>query len=414
MSVESTATAGGQVRAARTRRERLARGAVAAAYLVQGLCFAAVLTQVPALKDKFRFSDGALALILLAVPVVAGAGSLLAGALSPRYGSRIVLRVAALGVCAGMAGIGLAGSRLVLYLAVAFFGLVLGAVDATMNMQGVAVQRWYGRSILASFHGVWSLAGIAGALATAAADKRHLQLAVALGAVAVVAAVISLSAGPLLLPIAEERAHAAPDRAAPVEPPVPAATEDTAPAIPWKPIVLIGIAVMVMYIADSATSNWSAVYLRDELHGRPGVPALGLAAYLTFQVLGRATADRVVRRFGPVPTVAAGGIVGLVGMTTVALAPTPWVGIAGFAVVGAGLCVVVPQSFTAAGALDPTRSGVAIARVNLFNYAGFVVGAALIGAVAEAANLRWAFTVPAVLALAIVALARAFRVRQAA
>jgi MFS family permease len=171
---------------------------------------------------------------------------------------------------------------------------------------------------------------------------------------------------------------------------------------------------MVMYIADSATSNWSAVYLRDELHGGPGVPALGLAAYLTFQVLGRAVADRIVRRFGAVRTVAVGGAIGVIGMAVVALAPAPWLGIAGFAIVGAGLCVVVPQSFTAAGALDPTGSGVAIARVNLFNYAGFVVGAALIGAVAAAANLRWAFAVPAVLALAIVALAPAFRIARLA
>src|SRR6266508_4207991 len=265
-----------------TRRHREARAAVAGAYLVQGLCFAAVRTQVPALKQKFGFTDGELALILLAVPVVAGGGSLLAGLLAPRLGSRPVLRVAGLGVCAAMVGIGLAGSRAALIAAVTLLGLVLGAVDATMNMQGVAVQRWYGRSILASFHGVWSLAGIAGALATAAADRLDLALPVALGVVA-----------------------------------------------------------------------------------------------------------------------------------AVGVAPTPWLGIVGFAIVGAGLCVVVPLSFTTAGTLDPTGSGVAIARVNLFNYAGFVVGAALIGIVAEAAGRRWAFAVPAGLAVLVVTLARSFQVRAA-
>jgi MFS family permease len=94
----------------------------------------------------------------------------------------------------------------------------------------------------------------------------------------------------------------------------------------------------------------------------------------------------------------------------VALAPTPLVGITGFAIVGFGLCVVVPQSFSAAGALDPTGSGVAIARVNLFNYVGFVVGGALIGVINDAAGLRWAFAVPGILALAILGLAPAFRI----
>src|SRR2546429_1039183 len=97
-------------------------------------------------------------------------------------------------------------------------------------------------------------------------------------------------------------------------------------------------------------------------------------------------------------------------MAVVATAPSPLVGVIGFAIVGGGLCVVVPQSFSAAGALDPTGSGVAIARVNLFNYIGFVVGAGLVGAVAKGASLRWAFAVPAVLALGIVALAPSFGV----
>jgi len=98
----------------------------------------------------------------------------------------------------------------------------------------------------------------------------------------------------------------------------------------------------------------------------------------------------------------------------VVVAPNPATGIAGFAIVGAGLCVVVPQSFSAAGAVDQGGTGVAIARVNLFNYVGFVVGAALIGAVAEGANLRLAFAVPAVLMLGIVALARDFSTRSMA
>ena len=174
--------------------------------------------------------------------------------------------------------------------------------------------------------------------------------------------------------------------------------------------MLVGLAVMFMYISDSATSNWSAVYLRDALHGSRSIAPLGLSAYLTCQVLGRSAADRLVRRFGPVRVVAAGGLIGAAGMTVVAAAPGPAVGILGFAIVGAGLCVVVPQSFSAAGALDPTGSGVAVARVNLFNYVGFVVGAALIGTVAKGTSLRWAFVVPAALALVIVALAPSFAV----
>jgi MFS family permease len=165
-----------------------------------------------------------------------------------------------------------------------------------------------------------------------------------------------------------------------------------------------------MYISDSATSNWSAKYLQDALRASNSVAPLGLAGYLLCQMLGRLVADWPVRRLGPVLPVAVGGVIGVAGMTLVAVARAPGLAITGFAIVGFGLCVVVPQSFSAAGALDPTGSGVAIARVNLFNYVGFVVGAGLIGVVDQAAGLRWAFAVPAVLCLGIVGLAPSFRI----
>ena len=385
--------------------DRRARVAASGAFAMQGLCFAGVLTQVPALRDRFGFSELALSLILLTVPVVAGVGSLLAGALAPRVGSAAVLRVAGLGVCAGVAAIGLANQRPALYVAVTAFGLAVGAVDATMNMQGVAVQRRYGRSLIASCHAWWSIAGIVGSLVTAGTARLEWSLAASLGLVAVVGAVISLASGPWLL----RSDGSTPSAASPAVAPEPGGAWK-ATKIPWRPLLLLGLAVMLVFIAESSTSNWSAVFLRDALDASRSVAPLGLAAYLAFQLAGRTVADRIVGRFGAVTTLAVGGLLAAAGFGIVAAASVPAVAIGGFAVVGVGLCAVVPLSFSGAGALDPHETGVAIARVNLFNYAGFVVGAALVGVIAEVAGLRVAFAVPAVLALGIVALAPAFRV----
>jgi MFS family permease len=379
-------------------RDRVARSGAAGAYFVQGMCFAALLTQVDVLKDKFGFTAAELSLVLLAVPVVAGVGSVLAGVLAARIGSAPVLRAGGIGVAAAITAVGLADERLTLYLVLSLVGLFLGLVDATMNMQGVAVQRRYGRPVLASFHGVWSVGGIAGAGATALTGYLRWPLPATLGTVAAVGAAIALAAGPRLLRRDEELA-AAPDPAA------------AAARIPWAPIVAVGTAMMFMYIADSATSNWGSVYLHDGLHSSHSVAALALAAYQTCMVVGRALTDRLVARFGAVRTVGGGALVGAAGLMIVAAASGPAVGIAGFAVLGLGMCVVVPQSFTAADQLDPAGTGLAVARVNLFNYAGFVIGAALIGFVADTRGLRVAFVVPAVLALGIVALARTFRPR---
>jgi predicted MFS family arabinose efflux permease len=263
-----------------------------------------------------------------------------------------------------------------------------------MNMQGVAVERRYGRPVLASFHAAWSAGGIAGGLATAGASKLGWSTLAGLATTAVIGCALSLAAGPYELRREDESS---------VE-------EAVAAQIPWRPVVLIGVAMMLVYVADSATSNWSTVFLDKVLHASTSVAALGLVVYQACMLLGRAGADRLVARFGATRAVAAGAIVGAAGLLMVAAAPTATIGLVGFAVLGLGLCVVVPQSFSAAGRLDPASTGVAIARVNLFNYIGFVVGAALIGAVAEGAGLRLAFVVPAVLTLGVVGLAGSFAV----
>jgi MFS family permease len=381
--------------------DRRARQAAGIYFFVQGLCFAGLLSQVPTLQHKLDVSDAELSLILPLVPIIAGVGSVLAGVFAPRFGSSRLLRLTGPLVPVAIALVGVVPNKFALYPAIALVGLLLGAVDATMNMQAVAVQTRYGRSLLASFHATWSVGGILGALVTAGShlDALDLPLAAGLGLVAAAGLLIDVIGGRGLLDRAEESGARRGEAAAPVP----------APRIPWRPIMLVGLAVTIVYIADSATSNFSTKYLQDVLHAAASVAPLGLAAYLTFQLLGRALADRQVNRFGAVRPVALGGVVGVVGMTVVALAPAPIWAVVGFGAVGLGLSVVVPMSFSAAGVLDPTNSGVAIARVNLFNYVGFVVGAGLTGAVASAASLRWAFAVPAVLAVGVVVLAPSFR-----
>jgi MFS family permease len=382
-----------------TTRTQRARVAVAVCFFVQGFCFAALLTKVNVLKDRFGFSDGELSLVLLVVPVVAGLGSVLAGLFAARLGSAPVLRAGGLTVALAVAGTGAVDTRAQLFGALALLGIGLGVVDATMNMQGSALERRYGRPILSSLHGVWSTGAMAGALATAAMAALDFSTAQALGTAAAIGAALALAAGPVLLRRAEQERAGAPVVAGAVA------------ALPWRPIALVGTAMMVMFIADSATSNWSAVFLDDVLSASESVAALGLFAYQLFMVAGRSVGDRLVRRWGMAPVIRVGAAIGGIGLLVAAAAPVPAVGIAGFALQGVGLCVVVPLSFSAAGRLDPAGTGVAIARVNLFNYAGFVIGAGLIGAVAELADLRLAFVVPAVLTAVIVALAPAFAAR---
>jgi MFS family permease len=386
-----------------TARDRWARRCASAYFAVQGLSFAAVISQVTPFRDKYGLDETRLTITLAAVPIIAGVGSVLAGVLAPRIGSAAVLRVAALGVATMTAATGFVDEVTYFYASVALFGLFLGAVDAAMNMQGTAVQRRYGRSILASCHAWWSIAGIGAALAAIwAAD--HLTQRQYLGGAAAVGIVIALGAAWGLL----RRSHETPT--------APALVSATGAVVARRgvTVALIGMALMTMFIGDAATTNWSGIFLRDVLAASDAVVPSALFAYLVFQFLGRTAADSIIGRIGAVRTVLVGATVAAGGFAVVAVAPRWPVAVAGFALVGLGLSVVVPLTFSAADALDPEGTGTVIAKVNLFNYAGVIVGSAVIGVVAgtgdDDGRLRLAFVVPAALVVLILALAPSFRV----
>jgi MFS family permease len=377
------------------QRARRGRRAAYAAFGVQGLSFAALVTRIPEIQKAHDLPDSTLALVLLAVPVVAGVGSVLAGTLMPRYGSGPVLRVAQPLVLLSVVAIGIAPGDWALYAATALFGLFVGAVDASMNAQAVTAETLYGKSLLTGFHAVWSAAGILAGLWIALANRVDLALGTGFAIPAAIGLAVSLSGGHRLYPREMESTGPSGDQ-----------LKAAAKRVPWKPIVIIGVAVTCMYIADSATSSYSAKYLKDDLHATGTVAPLAYVAYQICMMLSRTGADFVVRAYGAARVVAVGSVVGGLGLLTAALAPDAGVAIAGFAVAGLGLAVVVPTSFSAAGKLDPTGLGIAVARVNVFNYVGFVLGAVVAGAVAS--NLWIAYAIGAALTLVGLAAAKGF------
>jgi Na+/melibiose symporter-like transporter len=271
------------------------------------------------------------------------------------------------------------------------FGLGLGAVDAGMNMQGVAVERRYGRTVLNGFHSLWSLLGLAGALWASAAYSLPLEVTMAIPMVLAVAG--SLYAGPRLCTIEEEKVEA---------------TVSAAGRFPWQPIIPLCLAMGFLYVGDASVSNFSTVFMQDILRAGPAVIPLAYAAYQATTLVIRLGGDLAVRRYGPAAIVRIGGAIATLGFLGVVLAPSQPLAIVAFGLTGMGLSVVAPQSFSAAGRLDPAGTGVAIARVNLFNYVGFIVGAALVGGIAGVADMRVAFAAPLVLSAVIIVLARGF------
>ncbi|MFI6981986.1 MFS transporter [Embleya sp. NPDC050154] len=376
---------------------RRARFSLLACFLIQGASFALLVTRIPAIQRRYDMGDGTLTAVLSVVPIVAGVGSVLAGALAKRYGSHTVLRVSQPIVCAILIGVG-AGDRLWQLAIVLFvFGLSLGAVDATMNMQGVAIQGRAGRSIMLGFHASYSLGGLAGAGVAGLCAWGDVALVWMYAGAAVLTVPALLVVGPGYL-----RADTAAPATEPVDP------ERPAYKLPWRPLIPLCLVMTFAYIGDSTVANWSAVYLEKVLDSSEAFAVVPYIAYMITTLIGRGVGDLGVRRWGMVNVVRGGAVVAAAGFAVVLAAPHAAVGLLGFVILGVGLCVLVPQTFAAGGRQSPRDADEAVARLNIFNYVGFLIGTPLVGGIADLASFRVAMLVPLFLVLAVVPLARAF------
>jgi MFS family permease len=373
-----------------------ARAATAVAFLTQGMVLLSLTTRLPDFQDKWHLSDVTLSLILLMMILLAGAGSVVAEALAKRRDSALLLRAGLLVVAVSVPVLCVAPTSSVYVAGVAGYGLGLGVVDASTNMQAVAIEHRYGRPILPSFHGAWTLGGILGATLTFGMSHLPLEAAAVVGVVPLVVAF------------------------APYLPRDHGPTElSTTVAVPWRPILLVGSAMVLFYMVDTAATTWGPVYLDGTLDAPSGLAALATLPYLGATLLARAVGDRLVDRHGAVWLLRISGVVAAAALAVIVFAPTWVVAVIGFTLLGGAVATIAPLSFSAAGAIasgDDDSAGERIdktdqvvARFNQFNYVGALLGAVLTGAVGSG-DLRLGFAVPMVLVLGIIPLATQFAI----
>jgi MFS family permease len=371
--------------------------------------------RVPAVKAALGTSDGPLGLAMLGLGVGAAASLLVAGRVVARFGSRPVVRVAGVAVCASLAGPGLAGDLPLLAVTLGLVGAASGLLDVAMNAHGALVERGYGRSIMASLHGLWSVGGLLGAVTGGLAARagwspaRHFAVAaLCLGATVVVGT-------RRLLPAAADAAPTGPVPAAPgapVQGPGGPREDGGRPGrgsgVPWSaPLLVLGVVGFSSFFGEGSAHDWSAIYLHDVLDTSAGMAAAGFAAFSLAMAAVRFAGDRLSARFGPVRLVRASGLVAATGFGLGLLAHQPLAGVAGFALLGAGLACVVPVTFSAAGHLGGGLAGVAISRVAAISYLATFVGPPVIGLVADLTSLTLALAIPVALAGVVALCARA-------
>lgn len=372
------------------RAPRAYRLALSVFFFIQGIIFASWAIRIPDIKQSLQLSDAELGWMLLAIPGGQLAGMALSGYLVSRFGSRLMMLTGAFLYPAALVLVGAAGSMIWLASALVFFGLCGNLINIAANTQAVGVELLYRRSILASFHGLWSLAGFTGGLIGQFMVSHHqtplLHYAIIL---AITLLLIASSAAYLLPRDVTKSKH-----------------EKTSIFVkPDNNIILLGFITFACMICEGTMFDWSGVYFEKEVHAPLEWSRLGYIAFMSAMASGRFAADYFITRFGVKPMLKGSGLVILTGLLLSVIFPSIIPATIGFLLVGLGVASVVPMSYSLAGRSKKIAPGVALAMVSSIGFFGFLLGPPIIGFVAEGFGLRWSFTLIAVLGLGTTLLA---------
>jgi MFS family permease len=366
---------------------RRARRATAVVFAVHGCVVGSFAARIPWLASHVGVEIGQLGLALL----MPGIGALVAmpfsGRLAHRYAFRPLVRTTIVAFCTSLVLTAWPTSLAPLCVVLLAFGATAGLADMAMNAQGVLVEGALGRSVMSSFHGLWSVGVLVGSAGSAFASHAGIDARLQFAVTALLLSATGVAAARFLLE----------------DPTVTTTAPPPAFALPTRPVLLIGLVGLCAVFGELAGAEWSALYVERELGGSASTAALAVSAFAITMAAVRLVGDRVVRRLGPVRTVRLSGACAVTGAVAVVLAPDLAVGLGGFALLGIGVAIVVPLVFAAAGRVGPHPAR-SIAGVAGVAYGSGLVAPGVMAVIAAASSLTASFCLVAVL-MVIMALA---------
>ena len=377
---------------------RKTRIAVAAFFFVSGFGFASWASRIPALQQKLHLSEAELGTALFAMPLGLMLTLPITSFLLGKYSSRSIMLIGSIAYSILLSVLGFTTTNWQFMLVLFLFGASRNMMNIPVNAQSVGVQKLYTKSIVSSFHGVWSLAGFAAASFGGLMISNHVDTSIHF----MVVSTITL----LVMGFFYKNTYHD-DR------PVATTEKRKAFSFPDKALLKIGLIAFACMACEGTMYDWSGVYFKKVVEASVQYQAVGYIAYMCAVTCGRFVADYCVNNFGIRKVLEASAVLMFVGMLLAVAFPNIIVASIGFALTGLGVSSIIPLCMRIAGSNAGTQtSGQAIASVSTVSYFGFLLGPPVIGYIAELANLRWSFSLSAVAAVGILVLLRKINFRR--
>ena len=351
------------------------RWAVSSFYFGMGLCFATWASRIPDIKTALDLGSAELGSILFAVPL----GQLLimpfSGKLVTRFGSHRILIIASILYVLSLANLGLATTSWQLSLALFLFGVFGNLNNIAVNTQGVYTEVLFKKTIMSSFHGMWSFAGFTGALVglgMLALELTPFHHFVIVGAVVLLILLFNYK----FLIKAKE---------------IPNTKKKKLFTKPDSALIWLGVIGFCCMASEGVMFDWSGVYFKDVIHAPGPLVILGYTSFMIMMAGGRFLGDGLIHKFGRKPVIQISGLLISAGLFTAVIFPFIIPSTIAFMFVGVGVSTIVPTLYSIAGKNASVPPGEALTIVSSVSFLGFLMGPPVIGYIAELAGLRFSF-----------------------
>ena len=160
----------------------------------------------------------------------------------------------------------------------------------------------------------------------------------------------------------------------------------------FKPLLVLGIISFVVMGGEGAIVDWSGLFLQEISMAPETLIGTGFLAFSVMMTLGRFLGDSISAAIGPIKIVALGASIAIVGFVFV-LTTFTYMAILGFALIGLGFSVIVPELFRIGGTVKGVDSSQGVSFIAGTGYSGFLIGPVVLGFVAESFSLKYTFVI---------------------
>ncbi|NLP58320.1 MFS transporter [Lutibacter sp. B1] len=358
-------------------------------FFLTGFCFSTWASRIPTIKTAFNFNEAQLGNLLLAMPISSLIGLPISGWLVSKFHSRSPLLVSFIFFTIALMLIGQTTNIYALIIAVSIFSFCMRILNISMNTQAIALQKNYGKKINGSFHGLWSIGGIAGVGFSTLMVKFQIPMTKHLLYVAIFSFLLAILAYRFLL------------------------SNDRSPhgnklqiGKPDKFILYLGLLVFFAAICEGGMFDWSGVYFREVVHEE--IFTLGYLIFMIFMAFSRFFSDKIIDNIGIEKMYILSAITVAFGISIVIIFPYFWTSIIGFSFVGLGVAAIFPMTFSLAGTSKKYSAGMAISIISTYSTIGMLLGPPIVGYIAHLFNLRVSFILFMVAGLMLIPVSQLF------